>query len=191
MLSLATASDAVSDIALPNNYTEVRPCILPTASPKIPLRDFNLPSVEDVFKIEFDRLENVHKCVNNDIVQDSDCNNVSWAAFHASNCSEGNYQPCVSSILPLFRHNANSAAMIKHAMLVVRDAVHLISPDQIPVVTFDQPLYALAKQIQWHCPENFGEDKFVVLLGGLHIEMAALRLLGHWLVGSGWVQMLT
>ena len=28
------------------------------------------------------------------------------------------------------------------------------------------------------------------MMGGLHIEMAALRMLGHWLEGSGWVQCL-
>lgn len=27
-------------------------------------------------------------------------------------------------------------------------------------------------------------------MGGLHIEMASLRMLGHWLEGSGWVQCL-
>jgi len=28
------------------------------------------------------------------------------------------------------------------------------------------------------------------MMGGLHIEMAALRMLGHWLDGSGWVHYL-
>ena len=45
---------------------------------------------------------------------------------------------------------------------------------QTPVVTFDQPFYAIAKQIQWKWPEMYGEDKVVVTFGGLHIEMAAL-----------------
>ena len=62
--------------------------------------------------------------------------------------------------------------------------------DQTPVVTFDQPLFALAKQIQWKWPEEYGEEKFVILFGGLHIEMAALKTLGDWLQGSGWVQAL-
>jgi len=29
------------------------------------------------------------------------------------------------------------------------------------------------------------------MLGGLHIEMAALRMLGHLMAGSGWVECLT
>lgn len=33
-------------------------------------------------------------------------------------------------------------------------------------------------------------DKFVILFGGLHIEMAALSTAGDWLAGSGWVEAL-
>ena len=51
--------------------------------------------------------------------------------------------------------------------------------NQVPVVTFDQPLYALAKLIQWHWPNKFKENKFVVIKGGLHIEMVALRMIGR------------
>ena len=38
----------------------------------------------------------------------------------------------------------------------------------------------------------YGKDKFVVMFGGLHIEMAAVRTLGDcvWLQDSGWVETL-
>ena len=77
--------------------------------------------------------------------------------------------------------------MVKHAMdyCVVRNAVQHFNAGQTPVVTFDQPLYAIAKQIKWKWPEVYGENKFVVTFGGLHIEMAALRT--H---GSSWVKAL-
>jgi len=68
--------------------------------------------------------------------------------------------------------------MIKHSMDVVRNAVQHHNPGQIPVVTFDQPLFALAKQIQWKWPQEYGEQKLVVVFGGLYIEMAALTTLG-------------
>ena len=80
--------------------------------------------------------------------------------------------------------------MIKHSMDVVKSAVEHLNPVQTPVITFEQPLFALAKQMQWKWPEDYGEDKFVVMFGGLHIEMAALKTLGDWLRGSGWVQAL-
>ena len=61
-----------------------------------------------------------------------------------------------------------------------------LNPGQTPVVAFDQPLYAIAKQIQWNWPNLYGEDKLVIMFGGLHIEMAAFKVLGEWLEDSGW-----
>ena len=75
-------------------------------------------------------------------------------------------------------------------MDVVKNAVEHVNPGQTPVVTLDQSLFALAKQIQWKWPEKYGEGKMVVMFGGLHIEMAALKEFGVWLRGSGWVQAL-
>ncbi|KAL7408249.1 hypothetical protein ABVT39_020345 [Epinephelus coioides] len=80
--------------------------------------------------------------------------------------------------------------MIKHSLDMVRKAVQHLNVGRTLVVTFDQPLYAIAKQIQWKWPEMYGEDKFVVMFGGLYIEMAALKTLGDWLQGSGWVEAL-
>ena len=50
-----------------------------------------------------------------------------------------------------------------------------LNPGQTPVMVSDQLLFALAKQIQWQWPESYGEYKFVVMFGGLHVEMAALK----------------
>jgi len=60
----------------------------------------------------------------------------------------------------------------------------------VPVIAVDQPLYAISKLIQWNWPSNYGEEQFVILLGGLHIEMAALKVLGDWLEDSGWIEAL-
>ena len=50
----------------------------------------------------------------------------------------------------------------------------------------DQPLFAIAKQIQWEKADLYGEEKYVVMVGGLHVEMALLKMVGHWLDKSGW-----
>ena len=65
--------------------------------------------------------------------------------------------------------------MIKHGMNVIRSATEFLNPGQIPVAAFDAPLYALAKFTQWKWPETHGEEKFIVMFGGLHIEMAMWR----------------
>ncbi len=116
--------------------------------------------------------------------------NISWAAYHASRQEISSIVPAVSALLPLFPDDSKSAAMIRHSMTVVKKAVNKLNPGQIPVVTLDQPLYAIAKQIQWCWPADFGEDKFLIMLGGLHIEMATLKVLGNWLEDSGWTDSL-
>ena len=116
--------------------------------------------------------------------------NVSWAAYHASQQSNISQVICPTVLLPLFPASAHTVAMIKHTLSVIKSVIENLNPEQTPVITFDQPLYALAKQIQLKWPEDYGADTFVVMLRGLHIEMAALKMLGDWLKGSGWVQVL-
>ena len=54
----------------------------------------------------------------------------------------------INTLLPLFLDNAHSIAMIKHSMSIVKAVVQHLNPGQAPVLTADQPLFALAKQIQ-------------------------------------------
>lgn len=76
--------------------------------------------------------------------------------------------------------------MIRHSMDIVKAAVQIVNPGQIPILAEDQPLYAIAMEIQWTWPATHGEDHFVIMFGGLHIEMAMLTLLGDWLEDSCW-----
>ena len=81
--------------------------------------------------------------------------------------------------------------MIKHGMNVVRWSTEFLNPGQIPVIALDAPLYALAKFTQWKWPDTHGEEKFTVMFGGLHIEMAMWKTYGDHLQGSGWTNALT
>ena len=107
---------------------------------------------------------------------------LSWSAYHASlqNISS-EVQPALTQLLPIFQEKAATAAMIKHGMDVLREATQFLNPGQIPVVALDAPLYALAKYIQWNWPQTHGEDKYVAMLGGLHIEMAIWNTYGDYL----------
>ena len=92
----------------------------------------------------------------------------------------------ITSLLPLCRDQAHSVAIVKHVMQKVCDTIAHLSPGQVPVITADQPVCALAKQVQWQWPDEYGEDKYLVMFGSFHIEMAALRSLGSLLKDSGW-----
>ena len=76
-------------------------------------------------------------------------------------------------------------------MDVQRQAIEYLNPGQIPVTTFDQPLFALSKFVQWKWPVMYGETVHVVMLGGLHTDMALWNTPGDVLQGFGWTAALT
>ena len=116
---------------------------------------------------------------------------ISWAAYHASNQTPVEDPPAQCALLPLFYEKSATPAMIKHGMDVESQAVKFLNAGQIPVTTFDQPLFALAKFVQWKWPDTHGEKVHVVMLGGLHTKMALWNTLGGVLEGSGWTTALT
>ena len=112
---------------------------------------------------------------------------IAWSAYHASmqNLPSGACTT-LTQLLPLFYDKAAIAAMIKHGIDVLRKATQFLNPGQTPVMAFDAPLFALAKFVQWKWPETHGEDKFIAMFGGLHIEMAVWKTFGDYLEESGW-----
>ena len=84
--------------------------------------------------------------------------NISWAAYHASNQEPRDRVITSTALLPLFQESAHTVAMIKHSLDVIKTAIEHLNTGQTPDVAFDQTLYALAKQIQWKLPVKYGED---------------------------------
>ena len=76
--------------------------------------------------------------------------------------------------------------MIRHGMDVIGKTVNFLNPGQVPVIDCDQPIFAIAKKIQWNWPSLYGEKHFVVMLGGLHTELATLKAVGKWVEDSRW-----
>jgi len=54
---------------------------------------------------------------------------------------------------------------------------NFLNQGQVPV----QSLYAIAKKVQWNFPTAYGEKNLVLMFGGFHTELAALKLLGSWI----------
>ena len=99
--------------------------------------------------------------------------------------------PALCALLPLFYDKSATPATIKHGMDVEGQAIQFLNPGQIPITTFDQPLFALAKFVQWKWPNTIGDKVHVIMLVGLHTEMALWNTLGDVLEGSGWTAALT
>ena len=177
---------------LPAHYTNVHPVVLQTKNafipkligPVIPPSDVNASSLTN----ELDWFNNVKSLCGKDEFKNKDF--MSWAAFHASLQPPPVQQVDIVALLLLLLEHAHSPAMVRHGMDVVNDVVQHVNSGQTPVIAMDQPLFALAKLIQWNMPETHGEDKYVVMFGGLHIEIAAFKAVGEFLDGSGWVNAL-
>jgi hypothetical protein len=80
--------------------------------------------------------------------------------------------------------------MVEHSVSLIMKATKFLNPSQTPVVVGDLPIYTLCKEIQWLLPHVYGEDKLFVMMGGMHVELAAMRVLGDWLDKSGWCEIL-
>ena len=80
-------------------------------------------------------------------------------------------------LMPLLLENVHATALLSRVMNLVKEAVAHLIPNQTPVPTMDQPVSAIAKEIQWLWPDSFSNNKYVIMIwggggGGLHVEMA-------------------
>jgi len=119
---------------------------------------------------------------------DALCN---WSTFYAKQSPSSPSPKCKTSLLPLFQESSTDPSMVYHAMILVKRSTEVLNPTQIPVMTCDQPIYAIAKQLQWSgLDPTISEGRFFVMLGGLHIEKSALKLIGDVLKDSEWSRLL-
>ena len=174
---------------LPDTFTEI-PATGNVAC-NIPLSTVNTAPVATHIKA-LEQLSSWLNVVENAVCSTRQADNVSNTAFAAYH-SKANVQPdvhvCHNVMLPLLPAHIQSPATVRHLMNIVTRIVSTVNSSQPAVITADQPVYAIAKYVQWTYPELYGEDKIVMMMGGLHIEMAIDNMLGKWLAGSGWSDM--
>ena len=58
-------------------------------------------------------------------------------------------RPCrdMSALMPLLNESINSPCMVAHCYKVISKVVKELNPEQPPVITADQPVYAVTKQV--------------------------------------------
>ena len=118
---------------------------------------------------------------------------ITWSGYNSQLTNDDSLSlkpPVVIGGLPLFPDKAASPSMIKHAMQLSMQGTEFLNRGQTGVLGADQPLYAIAKQLQWTFPESVGEDKLVMMLGALHIEDKIHQMIGKLLRDSGWTTVL-
>ena len=158
---------------------------IPATSDSVPIVSVDLPTcLDEAVARESSWVQHALTLVEKEELTREDA--IAWAAYHALQQTPAEDPPAVCALLPLFYEKAATPAMVKHGMDVQKQAIEYLNPGQIPVTNFDQPLFALAKYVQWKWPVTHGESVYVVMLGGLHTEMALWSTLGDILEGSGW-----
>ena len=157
---------------MPVLYTNVPPSVLlnkntlvpPTLGPSL-----QIATLPNVLPGEYGWLEHLGEVFGKADLKKDDC--LTWSAYHAALQPPPRDPTTNIALMPLFLECAQSVSMIQHSMNVVKVAVEHLNPGQIPVLIMDQPLFSIAKAIQWNFPNTHGEDKYLIMFGGLRIEM--------------------
>ena len=108
----------------------------------------------------------------------------SWTGYHEKQSRDktGNILT-INVPLPLIHYKSSSVELQYHLMRVVVDYTKYLNPGQVAVGVSDLPLYALKRSIQMGYPEEF--EGYFCIMGGLHIEQAALVCIGQLIKDSG------
>ena len=180
--------DSSTKIELPESYTTLSPTKTKSQEYSLQTVNWNNESTHEAKDEMKDWLEHLMHLNEEDSSSDIK-DRFSWSGFHSKRSASSPVKS-TSTLLPLLNESVNSTAMLRHTMGVVKQILLKLNPQQAVVLTADQPVYALGKQVQWMYPEFYGESKVVMMMGALHIEMAFLNTIGDWLEGSGWVEIL-
>ena len=81
-----------------------------------------------------------------------------------------------SHLLPFITELVTAPATVRNTANMVKAITENINPGQPVVITADEPVYALGKQLQWIFPDEFRD--FVWMLGPLHIEKNFIKAIG-------------
>ena len=168
-------------VALPENYTRIQPTR--QGKPEAPqgMQHLNEPSIPPR-EYASSWIEHLATPPDNG---DGNENPVSFSAFFSKDCSDEVVKTS-SHLLPIIPETVTSPATIRHAIRQIQKITEKLNPGQPAVITGDQHVYALGKQIQWMFPNEFKD--VIWLLGPLHIEQNFLEAIGKRLQGSGWVK---
>ena len=72
---------------------------------------------------------------------------ISFSVFYSTNLQK---QPIkdISTMSPLIKESINLPAVVCHCLYLISKLTLKLNPNQIPIVTADQPVYAIAKLVQ-------------------------------------------
>ena len=134
-------------IQLPDSYANVPPLNNVNTKPPIPLKTITSP-----FYDLGEQLHREQRWVQQSQLMLKDLepgDMMSWSGYNSKITAVQPMKPSVTCMLPIFEEKANIYLMMAPGLKVICEAVEKLNPGQVPVITADQPLYALLKILQW------------------------------------------
>ena len=143
-------------LPLPAFYADVPPLVLKQQEPYVTTVEgctldgvTTLTAASDLLAASREKehgwLQHVCSKLNNEQLGENDY--LRWASYHASRQVPELRKVYYIILLPLFKEHVSTPAMICHSMKVLKRTTEYLNPGRTPVLTVDQPLYALAKKI--------------------------------------------
>lgn len=179
---------------LPDDYVMITPCELPKTDIFVPIgSDKVTPShnrIEGAKLRDQIWINHVKEALYKEELDKNDI--VTWSGHYSRLLDDNSIKPPAEiGANPIFPDKITDPALLIHLLKHTKKGTQFLNHGQTPVLGADQPVYALLKQIQWKFPEAFGEDKFVIMLGALHIEDKVYQMLGKVIRESGWEWVMT
>ena len=144
----STTASRKSRLQLPKSYTDIRPTRGGQPEPIFSRND-------DVFTPDRDILSEAKPWLNRLSEDENEMNaKMSFSAYFSS-LKKREVIQTKSHLLPLIPEPVTSPATVRHAMMQVIAITKRVNPQQNAVITGDQPVYALGKQIQWMFQDEF------------------------------------
>ena len=163
------------DVQLPSSYT----CVLPAKDYKPEPTNRSSYQQDPFFNQQTTSVEKWQDDINSSNLSDGE--RINFASYFSARTSKK--MPRTSStLLPLLEESVNSTAMVQHCMNLIKKLTNHLNPGQVTVITADQPVYAIGKQVEWTYPDKFCDVLW--MLGPLHIEMMFMSAIGDWLEGN-------
>ena len=162
-LSFANLTDP-PDFSLPENFSDIP--VVDCNISNVVITPADIPGkkgiIEELKATQYKWLDLATTLLHQNTISKGEF--IHWAAYYASLSPHVVDPPSISAILPLFYEKAASISGLD----IIKMVTQYLNPGQLPVLTFDELLFALAKYIQWSRPTEYGEGNFLVMFGGLH-----------------------
>ena len=113
-----------------------------------------------------------------------------WSGFNA-HMHLKNKDVSVTGYCPMFPANSVEYSIIYTVMTILQKQMERLSQQKFSnnsVITFDEKIYAKAKEIQWRRPDEF--KKLIIRMGGFHIALNFLSVIGKRYSESGFEDIL-